>query len=43
VICILDFPALEAPHAGTWSAVITKLSQGGAPVAVEFTWHPVGG
>ena len=42
VICILDFPALEAPQSGTWSAVITKLSQGGAPIAIELTWYPVG-
>ena len=42
VICILDFPALEAPHAGTWSAVITKLSPLGTTVAVEITWYPVG-
>jgi hypothetical protein len=41
VSCLLHFPALEAPDAGTWSAVITKISSGAAPMAIEMSWLPV--
>jgi hypothetical protein len=43
VRCLLHFPALEAPRAGSWSAILTRVSPGYAPIAIELTWYPTEG
>jgi len=40
--CLLHFPGLEAPTAGTWVAKVDKTSTPPADVDITIEWLPIG-